>query len=376
MKSVSGFFAFFAAIIVTALPAQLVHAEINRPETGNYHPVHYFNAQMQKVYAMAEKRQDINFKEPLKLAPQANRNAWLKAVYDAGVVEASEFTRLLTDKLVMSKVLEKYMGKEGFFYHPKSMGVKYFLAKHDLVDDQGNLTASQAEVLAALAAEFPHGSIVKRAVGMNSAGKKHFYFRMEDFVSDLFDPEAGIYASAMFHAPYRPEMIGGRPASGELLMIQENVVQAAGIKKPLKTKEFVEVRLHTYEDRVVKDITFNRWKEHDSFVKEEVRDKAEIFVGNMLSALGKKITAQQAWSIDVAALDNGVMRLIEVNVNRGQIKQWSGMTSRPAVLGAYTRHLEKYHNIRFAGLAGWLFRNNLANYRAFIKKRYITGTAD
>jgi hypothetical protein len=177
-----------------------------------------------------------------------------------------------------------------------------------------------------------------------------------------------------FKTPFTSEMLH-KVVSGEFMILQENIITAAGIKKPLETKDFMEVRLHTYEGHVLPGATYNRWKEADGKKNTEaMRAEAETFLQEFLDQLPKEFLAQQAWSVDIAVLDNGVKRIIEFNTNRGLAGHWSGFMSRPDVLGAYTRYFEAHENVRFAGFGGVLLRNNKANFFKFLRKKYIEDT--
>ena len=108
-------------------------------------------------------------------------------------------------------------------------------------------------------------------------------------------------------------------------------------------------------------------------ISKEQLAKAGEFTQAMLDKLPNGFVKSQAWGLDVAVLDNGVLRIIDINCNRGKTGQWSGYMSRPNVLGAYTRHIEANLPVHFAGLSGFLLRNDAGNVYKYFKKRYVEG---
>lgn len=302
----------------------------------------------------------------LNISP--SRNALLKALYEHHLVDSGVATELMTDKLLVAKLLEFYLGEKAFIWHPKTVGLKDFLLKHQLLTSQGQLKPQRDLYAAALKKEFPYGNIVKPATGMNSEGKsKGFYFKMDKFIDELLAEGSDLFSAEELKSPFVSPLTQ-KVASGEKLILQENVITAAGITRPLKTKEFIEIRVHTFGQQVVTGATSARWKELDGKVTKEHLKQVEEFVQQMLDQLPTNFVGQQAWGMDVAVMDNGVMRLIEINNNRGKAHHWSGFLSRPSVLKAYANHLEQSRHIHINGLSGALFRLGLANYPSYIEK--------
>lgn len=348
-------------------------ADVFAKNTDEYHPQRFFDSRIRELKNQILARPGIASPEAREVRSGSTRNEWLKKLYGEGLVEASELTRLLSDKAIMAGLLESFLGKESEAFHPKTMGLKYFLAKHALVDAKGVLQRDEAKIKAALAGEFPHGYIVKPAAGINSEGKsKGFYFKMDKFLADLVREDSPVYSPADFQTPFVSPLLGV-VASGEMLILQENVVLAAGAESPLTTKEFAEVRAHTFEDKLVAGATYSRWAESKVKVTKEHFRATDELIQALLAKLPKEFLARQAFSIDVAVLANGYTRILDVNTNRGREIQWSGYMPRPGVIGAYTRHLEAEKKLHFAGLNGALLRSGWGNYLHYLKKVYVEG---
>ncbi len=335
-----------------------------------YHPVYFLDQKVASLIKEIDQRSDKKLPSltVVELKGQ-DRNDLLRSVYELGIVEASEFTKALSDKLLVSKIFEYYLKDKADFYQPKAIGLKYFLAKYGLVNSKGQIIAEKEKILNAIETEFPHGAIAKAAVGFNSAGIKNFYFKMPNFVEDLLKESSPIYKPEDFSTPFVSAL--GTVTSGEFMILQENVITAAGIKKPLVTKDFMEVRLHTFEQSVVPGASYSRWREKNKEATDSLISSTEQFAQEMLSLLPPSLLYQQAWSLDMAVLDNGVHRLIEINTNRGLPGHWSGFLSIPPVLGAYARFFEDHENVKYAGFNGFLFRHGIANIPKYLHKKFI-----
>ena len=73
--------------------------------------------------------------------------------------------------------------------------------------------------------------------------------------------------------------------------------------------------------------------------------------------------------IDVAVMDNGEMRIVDILTNRGQTIGWSSYLDQPQVIAAYSNHFEKFAGVQFAGVYGFLIRNGFANYFPYWERR-------
>lgn len=345
-------------------------------DSNKLSPVEFLDQRVAALKASFDARdgEPVVFPDQKAIDTEATRNAWLKKLYSLGVVEASELTKMTSDKLLMAKMIEVYAGEKSYRFHPKTIGLKYFLQKADLLAADKSIKATKEEIQAAIMKEFPMGYIVKPAAGINSQGKgSGFYFSNKKFLRDLLKEDSPLYQKEEYYKPYYTDLLK-TVASGEKLILQENVILAAGYKKVLKAKEFVEVRVHTLANKVIPFGSYARWKETNDRTSQKTLDDASKFTQDFLNSLPKSFTNKMAWGIDVAALDNGALRILDINTNRGREKQWSGYMSRPGVLGAYTRYIEDRHNVRFAGVSGFFLRNNVANYPKYLYKKYVEGS--
>ncbi len=369
MKLIS--FLFISSLL--CWPITSLATQPSKPK-ASYHPIKFVEEKLSKRIQQLEKRQMAKFKSSIKISSEITRNDWLKNIYKVGLIEASELQRDLGDKLFMYKMLKEILTQEkAEIFHPKTMGIKELFIKNNLIDKNHQLIKDIAKIKAAIKKEFPKGWIVKPASNINSQGL--FYFKNSKFFKDLLDPKVGsqIYSSKQFTTPFFSKALNS-VGTGEAYIFQENVILAAGYQKIRQAKEFIEIRVHTLEDKVIQGGAYSRWKEIDEKVNPKDIKRASDFVQQFLNSLPKKFLAKMAFGIDVAVLDNGALRLIEINTNRGRYnKQWSGYIARPKILGAYTRHIEKHYPIRISGLSGFIFRNNLGSLHKYFKKRYIEG---
>jgi hypothetical protein len=289
------------------------------------------------------------------------RNPVLKSLYDKGVIEYSSFTLLLSDKLVMSKVLEHYLQADFQKFHPKTVGLIEFLAANKLVDKKGQLIASRAQIAAAFRNSFPNGQIVKTATGWNSKGR-NFLYSVDDIVSELFDKSSDLYRQEHFVSPLVSESLG-TVLSGERWIVQEKIGDSEAmvyLKNP--GKGIKEYRIHALNGRVIKGATLGRWPEQEKSIDRNDFGNVELFVQEFLNRLPLGLRQQQGWSFDIAEVRPGFYQIVEVNTNRGMAAHWSGWFQSPQVLGGLVRHMEHFYNWRFTGFSGALLRWNYGNY--------------
>lgn len=303
---------------------------------------------------------------PVEARP--DKASFIAAVYANKLVEASWATEMLSDKRVVAEIFTRELGEDANKYYPKTVGLREFLARHHLIDAKGGITADGETVEAALHEEFPGGFSVRPAVGVapRETGKGLFK-DTDEFVVELMKPNSSVYNPAHFLKPVTSHILG-RVSSGEAVVLQEDVVGTADARKQLKRKFFGEVRIHTYENRVVEGAVPTRWVQTDLLTQDEVKI-AEAFVTDLLKRLPPALLTKQAWGVDVAVLDNGDMRVIDVVTNRGDKIQWSSYLDQPRVIAAYAKHFEKYAGVHFEGVSGMLIRNGFANYFTFWGKR-------
>lgn len=304
------------------------------------------------------------------------KTQWLQNLYRAGIVDYSKATGLLADKLLFYEVAKREMGDEPVKkYMGKTVGLRDFLSRNNLLDSQGRLVASGDEIESKLYAEFPAGFIVRPAVGVAPYETGRGLFKTSDeFVMELVRPNSRYYRVDPKFRPVQSSVLG-EVASGEALVLQEDVLsrhfismgKRASTGSSLTNKEkWREIRIHTYEGRVVVDADANQWIKNDRFTKDEIRD-AQNFVTGFLSHLSPKLLMRQAWSFDVLVLDGESpdYRITDMITNRGRRGGWSGYLDQPRVLGAYSRHFENYLGVQFTGLGGRLLRANAGNYFAY-----------
>jgi len=291
----------------------------------------------------------------------AKRNPFRNILYKEDLVEASDRTLFMFDKLFMARLLEKYLGADFKKVHPKTDGLKEFLQKHKIINSSGRVIKTEQELRAILELEYPKGFILKPPVGMSSAGKS-FYKDHHEIIELIMKQDGEIYSPDEVTKPFHWEGVR-RFTSGERYIIQETLDGTSGLDGFGDYGDLNEFRVHSFYNQVVDGATETRWYTKNS----EARNKqVNEFVQDILDKLPKKFTNRQAWSFDVFWLPNGEMRLIEVNTNWGEPGNWSGFFRTPKTLGAYVRHFEKNFNWKFKGFSGHLLRHNLGNLKNHI----------
>ncbi len=302
---------------------------------------------------------------PRSIHSGTTRNLWLRALYENGLVRADREVQKLTDKLHFYRQLKNHLGEECDLFHPKTLGWRE--ATLDLDPDNPEFL-EQTRVR--LQKQFPSGFIVKPTTVINTGGDGDgYWFEPDRFWSDLQDRHPvlvnALKRSESFVAPLVGECI-----SNEELCLQASVAGLAG-QRSLAAKNYDEIRIHTYEGDILPFITYSRWKVRPVKGLEKFRQCNE-FVKKFLGKLPVEFLAGQAWGLDVMIVD-GVLRVIDINTNRGQPGQWSGFLTRPWVIGAYTRHIETKKAVRFSGVEGWLLRAGLGNSIKYLKKIHVEG---
>lgn len=347
-----------------------VAAARSKSVVSNFDPFLFRTSRVQKVLSDLKSRpvQQTAQIDTTVIESSPAKSHLLEALYARQMVESSWATEMLSDKLVLFGVLERELGSKVTVYLPRTIGLVEFLNKYRLIKSNGEIASDGDRIEAALFEEFPAGFFVRPSVGVSTQERgKGLYPDTDQFVMALLNPQAGLYNSRQYRKPVVSEILGS-VASGEAFVLQENVIAAADAHRSLKTKFFHEVRIHTYEGRVVEGAVPERWVQTNVLSKEQVA-KAESFVADFLRSLPLNLMSRQAWGVDVAVMDNGDMRIIDVVTNRGKQIQWSSYLEQPRVLGAYARHLETFYGWKFDGFSGTLIRNNFANYFPYWEKR-------
>lgn len=304
----------------------------------------------------------------IKIPCRPVRNAWLKAVYEYGIIKADQETQLLADKLYFYKKLAAYAPDDISQFHPYTMGLAEWCHKHQL--DLEKTTRENIE--SALKNSFPKGAILKPSTVINSGGEVGLYiFKNEQIVNELYQRNPNLM-TAIAQAGHWISPLLNTLASGEEFILQENIATLAGYQEFEKSKMLQEIRIHTYEGQVLRGASYSRWASNE--IKNERHFYlAQDYVQDFLDILPNEFLKNQAWGLDILVFDNGFMRILEINTNRGQRSQWSGFLSRPELIGAYTRAFEQSKQLRFSGIGGFLLRNNLGNVTKHWKKKYIEG---
>lgn len=307
----------------------------------------------------------------LRLTASASKAGFLQALYAHKLVDASYATEMLSDKRIFSELLTRELGpKQAQFFYPKTLGLREFLISHRFLNERGEIKKDEAEAIeASLYEEFPAGFVVRAAVGVAPSETSQGLFKDTDhFMVELLKPETVLYHPSHATAAVSSHLLGGQVTSGEAVVLQENLTAAADAKHALKHRYFQEVRVHTYENKIVAGAIPARWVQKDLLNSTQQR-AAEDFVQTFLRALPPSVTARQAWGVDVAVFDNGDLRINDVVTNHGQRVQWSSYLDQPRVIEAYAKHFDQIANVQFSGVSGWLITHGFANYFPYWGRR-------
>ncbi len=299
------------------------------------------------------------------------KSQWLQSLYRSGLVDSSKATGYLADKLLFYETVRRELGDEGVNrYMVRTTGLRDFLVRESLVGADGRLLLDGDAIESKLYAAFPSGFVARPAVGVAPRETGTGLFKStDDFVAELVKADTFLYRPDHSKRPVRSTVLD-EIASGEAVVLQEDVLSKFSSEHRLigaeAKREWREVRVHTYEGRVVVDAQPGLWVRQDKHSQSEIK-KAQAFVAEFLSKLPPTLVMRQAWSVDVLILDESKneFRIADVVTNRGRRGGWSGYLDQPRVLGAYARHLEAHAGVHFAGLGGRILRGNAGNYFAF-----------
>ena len=357
-----------------ALPAKGFVAETpNKKVSVTASPSVLIDQRAQKTLALLKSRPVRSLQaqgKATEIVAPATRAGFVSSVYTNRLVEASWATEMLADKRIVYEVLKRELGEEkAQALYPKTLGLREFLVKHGFLAQTGAIKKDDVEEIeAALYEEFPNGFLARVAVGVSPREtSRGLYPSTDAFLVELMKPSTPIYRPN--HATHAVSShILGSVASGEAIVLQENFVATSDAKKALKNKFFQEVRVHTYEAKVVANARPTRWVQKD-ILSDEQNEKAEKFVADFLAQLPLTLLSRQAWSVDVAVLDNGDMKINDIVTNRGEKVGWSSYLEQPHVIAAYVRHFEQNADVHYAGVSGWFMRHGFANYFAYWNTR-------
>lgn len=251
--------------------------------------------------------------EPRRLQAKATRNGFLEAVYGAGLVRTGDEISRWADKFFQFEQISAWAPSALRFW-PHT--------------ERWSFVAGTPSPRDFLHARFSRGYVVKPAVGHSGEG---------------------------LNVLERVESLLAKPPAEEWI-VQDKIVGPSGQWGPGSPDEF---RVHTFGDRVVEGATFSRW---DLFWNDDLFREVEAGVQDFLRQGDRQFWQGHAWGLDVIRTSPGTVRIIDLNNNRGEARQWSGDLSIPDVLGAYVRHLERYHQVFFEGDAGVQLRTDQANH--------------
>ena len=252
------------------------------------------------------------------LHAKATRDSFLEAVYGAGLVSFGPEIESWTNKWFQHETLQKW--------NPRAAE---FLPKTFLLCD-----CPPARLRDWIAAEFPRGFVAKPCVGHSSEGEGQIT-HVESLVTRWTE------------------------------LAQQNWIVQERAGSGLGRGAVDEFRVHTFWHRVVAEGTFSRW---DVLWDDDLFIEIETAVQKFLDLFPSDVLRGHAWGLDVIRIAPGEIKIIDLNTNRGERRKWSGDLAAPDVLGAYSRHLEKFHDVEFAGEDGAKLRENLADKRKWLKK--------
>lgn len=317
----------------------------------------------------AQSTEAINVSAPI----WTSKAQWLQAVYSKQLVDASISTGMLSDKLLFFETAKREIGEaQTAKYLVQTVGLRDFLLSEGLLAADGRLTTDGDKIESTLFKKFQSGFVARPAVGVAPRETGRGLFKTtDDFVAELLKNDSFLYRPEHSKKPVRSTVLD-QIASGEAIVLQEDLIavaenavatsQAKGTARAKFT--WREVRVHTYEGRVVADALPNFWVREGQATKTETAD-AQKFVSEFLTLLPPTLLSRQAWSFDVLILGPGEMRIVDLVTNRGRKTAWSGYLDQPRVIGAYTRHFDRYAGLHFTGLGGMFLRKNAGNYFAY-----------
>ncbi|MBX2993756.1 MAG: hypothetical protein KF681_03015 [Bdellovibrionaceae bacterium] len=288
------------------------------------------------------------------------RNALLQdVIYQRNIVEASEYSRLMSDKLFQVKYLTR-VAPQTAGYFPKTMGLREFLRQHHLLSANGQLQPnSAAAIVKTFERAFPSGAVVKPVAGYNTGGKGFFINESAALAQELVSMPQKFLGSSRSFLFASPEL---GLASGEGWIVQE-LLRARVQGRPVDGKP-PEYRVHTFEGKVVSSATESRWL----VAGEKNFPEVDAYVQKFLNLIPAAHLKRQAWGLDVVQLGPNDFRIIEINTNRGQPIQWSGYLLSSLQLGAHVRHWEQVGAFKLEGPFADVFRRNRANLESWVRK--------
>lgn len=279
--------------------------------------------------------------QPKAVQVDANRDSFLQFIYSEKIVIADRLSLFLSDKQFYYDFLTEHAPDFSEKLLPKSMGLGTMAEEIAEITE----TPSIDMVLEILHLQFPNGMLMKRTTEINSDGETIVFddkIIAQKIINEVLKPSED----------YTSELLE-QVISGEEFLIQETV----------NMPKSCEFRVHTLGREIVTDATSCRW---DHFYDKAKFAELDMKLQSLFNELPEGLIDQQAWGLDVF-FDGTDLKIVDINSNRGEARQWSGDMVVPDVLGAYTRLLER-KGYEFLGADGEALRNDQASHDKWVKK--------
>lgn len=288
----------------------------------------------------------------------SRRSEFVNEFYKSGLARADFWGYLISDKLIMGKVIEEILGPEqAYRYYPKSRGLKEILLKNGWVDVQtGLVSASREEIANGLKREFPEGFIVKKSMDFSSKGK-NIYTDEAEVAKLLASGESDLYKPGSLFSPCASLRFGyPHLTSGEEYFFMGKLA-GSRITHASKDDPIPEYRLHVTDGRVISSATYSRWYQEINPGDKEI---AESTVQEFFDKMPVGFTRHQVYSLDVVVTD-GKAGIVEIGGNFGQKKGWSGFLRTPSLIKSLAEDLRDHYAWRFEGIGAELIFGGHAN---------------
>jgi hypothetical protein len=239
-----------------------------------------------------------------------------KAAYDMFNNKWTEYS--IVSKIDPTAMAETHLAKNLV----KDLGLK-------LPKTAAEAPAFMEALQAKLNEKFPQGYFVKGVADYNTGGnlitnKANFVESLNGYHTE-FKPYVAEMAKQFPDADLQPKINGHKYMSGrtlqqiidnpETVIIQEKMALSKFTNKklPLNEQPFNEFRVHTVKGKVVPNGSYHRWSDKQTLLQTKNRKAAEAFVQQVMDKMPKEITDKTALSPDVAMLQDGSFKLLEMN---------------------------------------------------------------
>lgn len=177
--------------------------------------------------------------------------------------------------------------------------------------------------------KFPQGFFIKGVGDYNTGGnlitnKANFVDMLNGYHTE-FKPYVAEMAKKFPDADLQPKINGHQYMSGrtlqalidnpEAVIIQEKLPLSKFTKKklPINKQPFNEFRVHTVKGKVVPNASAHRWSDLATYTQKKNRMAAEAWLQTVMDKMPKEITDATALSPDVAMLEDGSFKILEMN---------------------------------------------------------------